>query len=197
MAVEVLRFRRLPEGNIQCLRDVQLPGLAICAQTAVVVDAVGDVGVLLDLCHHDALADGVQRAGGDEEAVPLVHRHGVQHVGQGVILNAALKLLLADLMGEAVVEGGTRLCFQHIPHLGLAVLVLVLQSVFIGGVHLNGQVFFGINELCQNGELAELFAVGAKAAGMSVDVLLEGGAVRQVAGAVRVAGQHPRLAQGV
>lgn len=134
---------------------------------------------------------------GMKKQSPLVHRHGVQHVGQGVILNAALKLLLADLMGEAVVEGGTRLCFQHIPHLGLAVLVLVLQSVFIGGVHLNGQVFFGINELCQNGELAELFAVGAKAAGMSVDVLLEGGAVRQVAGAVRVAGQHPRLAQGV
>ena len=100
-------------------------------------------------------------------------------------------------MGEAVVEGGTRLCFQHIPHLGLAVLVLVLQSVFIGGVHLNGQVFFGINEFGKYGELTELFAVGAKAAGMSVDVLLEGGAVRQVAGAVRVAGQHPRLAQGV
>ena len=139
----------------------------------------------------------MEGAGGDEEAVALVHRHGVQHVGQGVILNAAFKLLLADLMGEAVVEGGTRLCFQHIPHLGLAVLVLVLQSVFIGGVHLNGQVFFGINELCQNGELTELFAVGAKAAGMSVDVLLEGGAVRQIAGAVRVTGQHPRLAQGV
>lgn len=59
-------------------------------------------------------------------------------------------------MGEAVVEGGTRLCFQHIPHLGLAVLVLVLQSVFIGGVHLNGQVLFGINELGKYGELTEL-----------------------------------------
>ena len=105
MAVEILRFRRLPEGNIQRLRNVQLPGLAICAQTAVVVDAVGDVGVLLNFRHHDALADGVQRAGGDEEAVPFVHRHSVQHVGQGVILNAAFKLLLADLMGEAVVEG--------------------------------------------------------------------------------------------
>ena len=139
----------------------------------------------------------MQRAGGDEEAVSLVHRHSVQYVGQGVILNAAFKLLLADLMGEAVVEGGTRLCFQHIPHLGLAVLVLVLQRIGIGRMHLNGQVFFCVDQLCKDRKRLKLLASGAQTAGMCINVLLQGGSVCQIAGAVWVAGQHPRLAQGV
>ena len=100
-------------------------------------------------------------------------------------------------MGEAIVEGRTRFCLQHIPHFGLAVLVFVLQGVGVRGVHLNGQVLLGVDELCQNGELLELYAVGAKAAGVRVNVLLQSRAVRQVAGAVRVAGEHPRLTQGV
>ena len=36
-----------------------------------------------------------------------------------------------------------------------------------------------------------------KAAGVRVNVLLQSRAVRQVAGAVRVAGEHPRFTQGV
>ena len=36
---------------------MQLTGLAVRAGAAVVVDAVGDVGVFLDLGHQDALAD--------------------------------------------------------------------------------------------------------------------------------------------
>ena len=145
---------------------MQLTQLAVRSHAAVVVDAVGDIGVLLDLGHHDALADGVQCAGRDEEAVALVHGHGIQHLGEGVVPDAAGKLFLADRVGEAVVKGGTRLGFQHVPHLGLAVLVLVLQCVFVGGVHLNGQVFFGVNKFCQNGETFKFLAVGAKTAGV-------------------------------
>ena len=66
MAVEVVSNRRLAFGHIQSLRDVELAGLAGCTLAAIIVNAVGDVGILLNLSHHDALADGVERAGGDE-----------------------------------------------------------------------------------------------------------------------------------
>ena len=66
MAVEVVSNRRLAFGHIQSLRDVELAGLAVCTLAAIIVNAVGDVGILLNLSHHDALADGVERAGGDE-----------------------------------------------------------------------------------------------------------------------------------
>ena len=68
----------------------------------------------------------MQRAGRNKEAVTLVHRHGVQHLGQGVILDALLKLRLGDFMVKAIVQEGTRLTVQHIPHFGLAVLMLML-----------------------------------------------------------------------
>ena len=48
MAVEVgIFFGRGAVGDVQRLPDVQLPGPAVRPQAAVVVDAVGDVGVLL------------------------------------------------------------------------------------------------------------------------------------------------------
>ena len=64
-------------------------------------------------------------------------------------------------------------------------------------MHLNGQVLLGINQLCQNRELLELVAVGAKAAGVRGNILCQRGAVGQIAGSVRVAGQYPRLCQRV
>ena len=139
----------------------------------------------------------MQRAGRNKEAVTLVHRHGVQHLGQGVILDALLKLRLGDFMVKAIVQEGTRLTVQHIPHFGLAVLMLVFQRVLVGGVYLNGQIVLCVNELCQDWELFKLLAVGAKAARVGGHIVRQRCAVRQIAGTVRVAGKHPRLGQRV
>ena len=62
-------------------------------------------------------------------------------------------------------------------------------------MHLNRQIVLGINEFYQNWELLKLLAVGTKAARVRCNVFCKGGAVRQIAGAVRVAGKHPRLRQ--
>ena len=189
-------------GHRQRLGYVQSTGLAVRAHAAVVVDPVGHVGILLDLGDHDALADGMQGAGGDEEHIALVHRGRVQHLGEGVVLDAALELLFADLMVKPIVQEGAGLAVQHVPHLGLAVLALVLQGILVAGMHLDGQVVLRVDELGQDGEILEPLAVGAQhALAVLLHVLGQGETcVRPVhdgGGAVLVAGEHPGLGQGV
>ena len=133
------------------------------------------------------------------QIVALVHRRGVQHFGQGVVLDAALELLLGDGVVEAVVQKCAGLAVEDVPHLGLAVLVFMLERVFVGGVHLDGQVVFGVDELGQDGEILELFAVGAKDAfALFGDVFGQRHAAFDNDGRpVRVAGQHPGFGQRV
>lgn len=116
MAAEVVLLRRRAAGHVQRLFNVQGAGLAVCTDAPVVVDAVGHVGVLLHLGHDDALADGVQRAGRDKKAIPFMHRHGVQDLGQGVIFDALRKFLFGDFVRKAVVEirPGTQSSTYHI-----------------------------------------------------------------------------------
>ena len=197
MAAKVMFDGRGAQGHIQCLCHMQCTGLSVRTDTAVVVDAVGHIGILLHLGNDDALADGVQRAGRDKEAVPLMHRHSIQHLRQSVVFNALLKFRFGDLVVEAVVKICARLTVQHIPHLGFAVLVFIFQCVIVGRMHLNGEVILGINELRQDRELLKFVAVGAKAAGVGGKIRRQRGTVRQVTRAVRVAGKHPRLRQWI
>lgn len=116
MAAEVVLLRRRAAGHVQRLFNVQGAGLAVRTHAPVVVDAVGHVGVLLHLGHDDALADGVQRAGRDKKAIPFMHRHGVQDLGQGVIFDALRKFLFGNFVIKAVVEirPGTQSSTYHI-----------------------------------------------------------------------------------
>ena len=197
MLAEILLNGRGAQGHVQRLFRVQCAGLAVRTHAPVVVHAVGHVGVLLHLGNDDALADGVQRAGRDKEAVPLMHRHSIQHLGQGVIFDTLRKLLFGNFVVEAVVQARPRLAVQHIPHLGFAVLMFIFQCVVVGRMHLNGEVILGINKLRQNRELLKFIAVGAKAAGVGGNILRQRAAVRQVTRTVRVAGKHPRLRQRI
>ena len=85
MAAEILLLRRAAASHIQRLFNVQGAGLAVRTHAPVIVNTIGYIGVLLHLGNDDALADGVQRAGRDKKAVAFMYRHGVQHLGQGVI----------------------------------------------------------------------------------------------------------------
>ena len=150
---------------------MQGAGLAVRTHAAIVVNTIGYVGVLLHLGHDDALADRVQCARRDEEAIALMHGHGVQNFRQGVILDALREFLLGNFMVKAVVEERPRLTVQHVPHLGLAILVLVFQRVVVGGMHLNRQIVLRIDEFCQDWELLKLCTIRAKAAGMRGNIV--------------------------
>lgn len=59
-------------------------------EAAVVAHAVGHVAALLHLCHHDAAADGVDGARGDEHCVARLDVHAAQDLGKRVVRDAAL-----------------------------------------------------------------------------------------------------------
>ena len=79
-----------PARHVQRLRDVQGAGLSVGTEAAVVAHAVGHVAALLHLCHHDAAADGVNGARGDEHRVARLDVHAAQDLGQCVVCDAAL-----------------------------------------------------------------------------------------------------------
>lgn len=200
MAAEVMRFGGLALRHRQRLRDVQGARLSVRAHAAVIVHAVRHVGILLDLRDDDPLADRVQRAGGNEEHVTLVHRRSVQHLGEGVVLDPALKFLTTDLVIKPVIEERARLTVENIPHFRLAVLVLVFERVLVGRMDLNGQVALCVNQLGEDGKILEfpailaqnLFAVFCEISGKRLSVVLPS---HNDGGAVRVAGKHPRFSQ--
>ena len=59
IAAVVLDDRNTP-GDCQRLLNMQVTLFAVLADTAVIVDTVSDIGVLLDLGDQDVLADGMQ-----------------------------------------------------------------------------------------------------------------------------------------
>ena len=134
---------------------MQLPGLAVGAPPAVVIDPVGAVGVLLDLTDQDARPDGVDGAGLDEEHIPRAHLHLVEHLQHRVVLNALLELLLAHRAVHAKVEKRPGLTVHDDPHLRLAVLPLHPQGVLVAGVHLDGKRVLGVDELDEHREVPE------------------------------------------
>ena len=64
---------RRSHGHVQCFFCMQWSGLAVRAEPAVVVNALGRVGILLDLREQDPAADSVQRTRFDKEKVTFMH----------------------------------------------------------------------------------------------------------------------------
>lgn len=62
-------FRRGTAHYLQRLLYMQRARFAVRSHAAVIVHTVGHVGVLLHFNHHNTLADSVQRAGRDKEAI--------------------------------------------------------------------------------------------------------------------------------
>ena len=63
--------------------------------------------------------------------------------------------------------------------------------------YLNGNVILGVNELGQNGEHFKLFAVCSRRFRVGGQVVRQHGAVRQIAGAIGMAGKYPGFRQRV
>ena len=81
--------------------DMQLARLAIQTRAIVIEDAVSEVGRLLDLGQQNAATDGVNTARRKVKHIASLHLMARQHIGDGAILNAFLKLIVGDLRLEA------------------------------------------------------------------------------------------------
>ena len=110
---------------------MEFTGLAVLANSAVVVDSVGGVGILLDLSNEDSLAYCMQSSALNKEHVALVYRNVVCNFKQSIVSDALRELLLAYLVLEAVEKLRAGVAVNDVPHLGLAVLALYTQCVLI------------------------------------------------------------------
>lgn len=125
------------QGHVERLVHMQLPRLPVRPDPPEVVDAVGRVGVLLDLREQDARADRVDRARADEEDVPLVHGGPVERLGDRVVRDPPAHLLRRNFPLKPKIEEGIRLAVDDIPHLGLAAPPLDAAGVAVVRVHLD------------------------------------------------------------
>ena len=162
-------------GNVLCLFNVQLPRLAVLADPAVIVYAVGGIGVLLYLGDQYALADSVQRACLDKEHISLVNGNIVCDLEQRIVRYPFGELLFAYLVLEAVQQLCALVAVNDIPHLGLAVLALDPLCVLVVRVYLDREIVLRIDKLYKYREELEPVAVRAEnALAVPVDILLKG-----------------------
>ena len=141
---------------------MQFSRLAVLADSSVVVNAVGGVGILLYLSDKYALADGVQCSRLYKEHIALVYRHIVRDLQQSVVSDPLRELFLAYLVLETVEQFSALVTVNHIPHLGLAVLALDPHRVVVVGVYLHRKVVLCIYQLYQYREILEPLTVLAQ-----------------------------------
>ena len=85
------------------------------------------------------------------EQIVLLHRHLLQIFLHRAVLNAPAQLLLRHIMIQTVYQLRVLFRIEHIPHLRLTELpVFMLTGIRIGGMYLDGQIFFRIDQLDEN-----------------------------------------------
>ena len=140
---------------------MQLSIVAILILAFVVVDAVGDVGGLLDFSQIATGSDGMDASGRDEETVALLDLILCQGIADGVVGYHLLILLRGELHLQTVIELGIGSRLHDIPHLRLTTRLALTVGYLVGRVYLDGQVLMGVDKLDQQGELiAKALVVG-------------------------------------
>lgn len=122
------------------------------AGAAVVVEAVGGIGELLDLAKDDPGAEGVDRAGGDKDGVAGVNGDPVEEVFDGAGEGGGTDEVAGDGFAETEGDDGAGFSAQDLPHFRLAVIEAAGAGLEVVGMDLNGEAFAGEEELGQQGQ---------------------------------------------
>ena len=142
--------------DVEGLLDVQRACFPARVAAVVVVHAIGEVGVLLDLAEHHTRADCVHRAGGNEDGFAGLHWQMLY-----TVLRRALQDGLAErLARHARLQAHHHLCAwprgNGVPHLRFAdpaCVRFVFPRVVVVRVHLHRELFFGEDEFHQQREV--------------------------------------------
>ena len=201
MGIAVLRSDQGdPVRHGQRLLDMQVPFLPVLPHSPVIIDPVGDIGILLDLRDQDIFPDSMDGPCLNKEHISFLHRNFVEHLRQRIIPDPLCELLPADLPLEPVIEEGSRPGFHHIPHLGLPVLAFIFQRIPVVRVDLDRQVLLRVDELDEHREIPESPAVFPEdpfpfCPDIFFQRLSRPGAFRDHGLPVRMAGEFPGLCQ--
>ena len=132
--------------------DVQVAGPAIEADAVPVEDAVGGIGVLLDLDDHVSAADSVDAPARDEDGIPFFHRHLEDLLGHAPLPQ---RFLEGFARRRPCPESGVQIAVEqgihHIPHLALALAAIALGH-FQGRMDLDRKPLLRIEQLTEERE---------------------------------------------
>lgn len=145
-----------------CQGRVQFARVAGGIAAVEVVDAVGDVGGLLDFGDEGACTDRVDAACRQVENVARAYGVVGQQVGDRAVGDAPFVFVRGRLPRESRAQMGPFVGLYHVPHLGLAFRAVALPRQPVVGVHLDREVLPGVDELDEQRKLgAEAFVVAS------------------------------------
>ena len=202
MCAEVIvAFCRAQRSDFAGFFHMKLSRLAVCAGSAVVINAVGNIAGLLNFCNYKACTDGVNGTGFNEENVTGFDINTMQFITQRVVLDGLAEFLCGNFMLKAVVKPCTGLSFHHIPHFCFSVLIFMCLCISIIGMNLNRQILCGINQLNQNGEFFKTSGSIAQSFRMLCQIVCQRFAVIFAAGnharAIRMTAQLPCFGKNI
>ena len=139
---------------------VELAWVPVGVGAPPIVDAECGVGALLHLGKEHAATDGVDGACGDHEGLTLVYQAFFEQFVDCATLDSLVVLLLCEGAVHIEVDGPIGGGVDDIPHLRFTLCVAILFGKVVGGVHLHGEVFAGVDELQEHGEFESVCVVG-------------------------------------
>ena len=143
------------------LGDVKVAGFAFGIGAVPIENAVGGVGVLLDLVDEETGADGVEAAGLDEDGLAFLRGDGVDLVGDRALGDGLFKGLSGHSFFQADVKFRPRLAVGDVPHLGLRFATEFFSNIR-RWVNLDGEVVGAIENLDKEGETVGVREVFSK-----------------------------------
>ena len=151
------------------LLDMEFTRFALRVHAPKVIDAIGDVRRLLYLDEEVTGTDSMETAGRQEKQVTLVRlvrSDDVLHRRVPVDSRGCSELLVflgCDRALETGVNLGADIGFDDVPHLGFAETSVSFLRQFVIGVHLDGEVLAGVDELDEERELISELLIDAVA----------------------------------
>ena len=147
---------RTKMDGLESLFEVQFAGLAIAAQAAPVVDAVGQVAVLLNFGQHNPAADGMDGSGRNEHRRARLDGEPVQQGFDAAAGYGMSEGFAADRGVEAADQLAAGIGLEDVPHFGLA--DIGLAETFRTGIvrmHLDGRLSAELRSLSRSGKRPE------------------------------------------
>src|SRR5580704_11850200 len=142
-------------NDLKRLFDMQIAQLAFAVTAIVIVDAIGDVRVLLDFAQDQARADRVRGSGGNKNRIASTHRNVFEAILGGAVHNGMLEFFGGDAGLEANHHLRTFARAHRVPHFGLSAAAsggFVARRVVIAGMNLHGKLLLGKNEFHEQRE---------------------------------------------
>src|SRR5438270_9173991 len=127
---------------------------------AIIVDAISQVGILLDFAQRHAGPNGVRRACGYKKCVPKLHPPMNKQLLELLSFDAFHEFLPVGPWHEAKEDLRARFGGDGVPHFRLSAptrSLLVGRSIIIVGMHLDGEFVIGENEFNKDGKIVWLF----------------------------------------